>query len=124
MMHLLKIIGGRVDVGDGSIAYRNRLPSPDDNPLNLFTTSYGLTPTELTALIGGAGYAAWRGGEKAAHVGSRKMEDMKRERRRNEEQRDYNQKAKQRNNRLNEIQERITAAKNGSVSAGNDANPG
>ena len=52
-MDLLRIIGGRKDVSVG-IAMRNRLPSPDDNPSGLFTNSYDLTPSELTALIGGA----------------------------------------------------------------------
>ena len=52
-MDLLRVVCGRKDVGVG-LAMRNRLPSPDDNPFDLFTNSYGLSPSELTALIGGA----------------------------------------------------------------------
>ena len=54
-MDLLPIVGGRVDTASSvGVAHRDRLPSPDDNPLDLFSVSYGLSPAELTALIGGA----------------------------------------------------------------------
>lgn len=66
-----------------------------------------------TALIGGAGYAAYRGGEKAAHVGARKLDDMKRDRRRNEESRTFNVRAKDRSERLSQIQASREAAQAG-----------
>lgn len=50
-MDMVRITGGRRDI-DG-IAFRDRLPSADDNPLELFTLSYNLTVPELVALIGG-----------------------------------------------------------------------
>jgi len=69
-----------------------------------------------TALIGTAGYAAYRGGEKAAHVGGRKMEDLKRDRKRNEKKRDYDVKSRERSTRLHDIQNKIeTTKKSGSI---------
>lgn len=68
------------------------------------------------AAVGVGGYAAYRGGEKAVHVGKRRVEDGKRERRRNEERRGYNMKARDRSTRLNDIQERMKAAKSGATS--------
>ena len=51
-MDLLSVTGGR-DMIEG-VAYRDRLPNPDDDPMQLFQDMYGLTLAELTALIGGA----------------------------------------------------------------------
>lgn len=50
-MDLLRISGGRTEVA--ALAWRDRLPNPDFNPSELFTESYGMTPSEFTALIGG-----------------------------------------------------------------------
>ena len=66
-----------------------------------------------TALIGGAGYAAWRGGEKAAHVGARKVDDMKRDRRRNEESRGFSVRQRDRSERLSQLEAAKTAAQSG-----------
>jgi hypothetical protein len=63
------------------------------------------------AAIGAGGYAAWRGGEAAVHAGGRKLEDIKRERRRNEHQRGLKAKARERSTRLSELQDRIQNAK-------------
>ncbi|KAL3912989.1 MAG: hypothetical protein SGILL_006670 [Bacillariaceae sp.] len=49
---LLSVTGGRDMIEE--VAYRDRLPNPDDDPMQLFQTLYGLTLAELTALIGGA----------------------------------------------------------------------
>jgi hypothetical protein len=80
-MDLLKITGGRCDLDH--MAHRDRLPSADDNPINLFTESYNLTHSELTALIGGAhnfgsahgvctGYVGqWTSGKHRSSSGSR-----------------------------------------------------
>lgn len=48
---LLRMTGGRRDID--RLALRDRLPNPDDNPLELFTESYNLTLPELVALVGG-----------------------------------------------------------------------
>lgn len=50
-MDMVRITGGRRDFDN--IAFRDLLPSADDNPLKLFTTSYNLTLPELVALVGG-----------------------------------------------------------------------
>ena len=65
--------------------------------------------------VGVGGYAAYRGGEAAVNAGGRKIQDMKRESRRREEKRGLNDKVRERSSRLQEIQDRRTAAKNGSV---------
>jgi hypothetical protein len=73
-------------------------------------------PVLLTAgLAGAAGYGAYRGGEKAVHVGKRKVEDVKRNNRRREEQRELTIKARDRSTRLNDIQQRIQNARSGST---------
>ena len=41
-----------MDVAD--VAFRGRLPSPDDDPMEKFSNQYGLTLEESVALIGGA----------------------------------------------------------------------
>ena len=75
-------------------------------------------PVLLTAgLAGAAGYGAYRGGEKAVHVGKRTVEDAKRNNRRREEQRELTIKARDRSTRLNEIQQRIQSAKSGSIAS-------
>lgn len=51
-MELVRVAGGR-DMIDGT-AFRDRLPSADDDPLELFTKHYGLNLSELVAFIGGA----------------------------------------------------------------------
>lgn len=51
-MDLVRITGGRRDID--RLAFRDRLPNPDDNPIHLFTESYNLTLAELVALVGGA----------------------------------------------------------------------
>ena len=58
-----------------------------------------------TALIGGAGYAAYRGGEKAVHVGRRKMDDMARNKRRQEDSRAHAVRTQNRSERLQQITE-------------------
>ena len=50
-MDMVRITGGRRDIDN--IAFRDRLPSADDNPFELFTMSYNLTLPELVALVGG-----------------------------------------------------------------------
>jgi hypothetical protein len=65
--------------------------------------------------VGVGGYAAYRGGEAAVNAGGRKITDIKREGRRREERRGLHEKAKERSSRLNDIQDRIAAAKSGSV---------
>jgi len=50
-MDLVKVEGGRKNWPD--VAYRGRLPSADDDPLERFRDQYKLTPAELVALIGG-----------------------------------------------------------------------
>ncbi|CAB9496643.1 expressed unknown protein [Seminavis robusta] len=67
--------------------------------------------------VGVGGYAAYRGGEAAVNATGRAIEDSKREGRRREEQRGMNAKSRQRSSRLNDIQNKIVAAKSGSVTA-------
>jgi hypothetical protein len=65
--------------------------------------------------VGVGGYAAYRGGEAAVSVGGRKIQDMKREGRRREDRSSLHEKARERSSRLSDIQDRIVAAKSGSV---------
>lgn len=51
-MDLVQVEGGRVDIHN--IAYRDRLATPDNDPMTHFITQYNLTVSELVALIGGA----------------------------------------------------------------------
>lgn len=51
-MDLVRVKGGRDMIG--GTAFRDRLPSADDDPLELLTKHYGLTLSELVGLIGGA----------------------------------------------------------------------
>lgn len=66
-MDLVRITGGRHDTS--GIAFRGRLPSPDDDPLQLFAESYGLTLSELVALIGGAHNFGSAHGKCAGYIG-------------------------------------------------------
>eukprot|EP00567_Pseudictyota_dubia_P014089 CAMPEP_0197435452 /NCGR_PEP_ID=MMETSP1175-20131217/3040_1 /TAXON_ID=1003142 /ORGANISM="Triceratium dubium, Strain CCMP147" /LENGTH=359 /DNA_ID=CAMNT_0042964493 /DNA_START=207 /DNA_END=1287 /DNA_ORIENTATION=+ len=50
-MDLIQMSGGRFDLTN--IAFRDRLPSPDDNPMQQFMKQYNLDTDELVALIGG-----------------------------------------------------------------------
>ena len=50
-MDLLRVEGGRVDLDN--IAYRDRLTSPDNDPMTHFMTRYDLSVSELVAVIGG-----------------------------------------------------------------------
>jgi Peroxidase len=78
-MDLVRVTGGREDyrtmedhggggVG-GGLVYRDRLPNPDDDPLELHTRHYGLTPSELTALIGGGHNFGAAHGKCSGYVG-------------------------------------------------------
>ena len=66
-MDLVRIEGGRVNVAD--VAFRGRLPSPDDDPMEKFSQQYGLTLEESVALIGGAHNFGSAHGKCAGYVG-------------------------------------------------------
>jgi len=51
-MDLVAMIGGRDTIE--SVAHRDRLSGPDDDPMDHFTERYNLTPIQAVALVGGA----------------------------------------------------------------------
>jgi Peroxidase len=72
-MDLVRVTGGREDHnpigGGGGLVYRDRLPNPDNDPLEQHTRHYGLTPSELTALTGGGHNFGAAHGKCSGYVG-------------------------------------------------------
>jgi type II secretory pathway pseudopilin PulG len=71
-MDLVRVAGGRdrmIEHSATGVTFRDRLPSADDDPLELLTTHYGLTLSELTALVGGAHNFGAAHGKCSGYVG-------------------------------------------------------
>jgi len=66
-MDLVAMTGGRMTVKD--VAFRDRLSSPDDDPLIHFQTQYDLTKSQTVALIGGAHNFGAAHGKCSGYVG-------------------------------------------------------